>query len=207
MWVFTCFSVNAQDVLTTDTVLEKTSDFLDQAKNAVKKYEYIKADLFLDSALARAKKNSSDSLKASLYLEKGNVKKYLNDYGAALDYLINAMRIFEDLGKDKSLVNAFIDIAEFYRRTQDFSNAQLFIEKAKNKYNQVELNDLRLLNKIYHRSAAIHNEYSPDVNNSIQASNKALAIALKIGDSNLMAISYNELGYTYKNLVKIDSAD
>jgi two-component sensor histidine kinase len=207
VWSSSCFSILGQDNLNEPQLDGKKSYFYTQAKKALDKYKYIEADLFLDSAILSAKDEDKDSSIATLYVEKGNVKKYLNDYGVALDYLFKAMRIFEKNGNDESLVNTYTDIAEFYRRTQDYATAEQFIEKAKNKYDDAQLDDLRKLNKIYHRSAAIHNEFNPDPKFSLNASFKALALAKKIGDSNLMAISYNELGFTYKNLVKIDSSD
>jgi two-component system, sensor histidine kinase PdtaS len=104
-------------------------------------------------------------------------------------------------------VATYVNIAEFYRKTGSHSDAKEFIEKALSTYQEHQVDDLLLLNKIYNRSAAINNESNPNPEFSLSDSRKALEIAKELSNNDLMAISYNEMGFTYKNLRKVDSSE
>lgn len=183
------------------------ASYIQKSKEARVKYDFIRADLYLDTAMMKAMKAKNNIKLAEIYLLKGNVKKLLNDKGAALDFFIQAMNTFEQLNEGRWMTTTYVDVAEFYRKIANYSEGLEFIEKAEQTYAKYELNDLVLLNKIYNRAAAIYNEYNPDPFVSIKSSRKALKLAVQIPDSSLMAISYNELGYTYKNLLKVDSSE
>jgi len=185
----------------------KVNHYLDKAKEAQATYAFIQADLYLDTAMIFVLGEGSLQQKGEVYLQKGIVKKSLSDFGASLDFFINALAFFEEDNDSHNRTRAYVNLAEFYRKTVKYEQATEFIEKAKDMYSAAKLDDLVLLNKIYNRSAAINNEFNPDPSFSLGDSRKALSIAQKIPDSSLMAVSYNELGFTYKNLINVDSSE
>lgn len=185
----------------------KVDYYILKSKESQTTYDYIQADIFLDTAMMYVLNSSNLRKKGEVYLLKGIIKKSLNDLGASLDFFINAMTVFEKIEDAFNSTRTYVNLAEFYRKTGKYEQATEFIQKAMTAYNAAQLNDLVLLNNIYNRSAAINNEYNADPTFSIRDSRKALSIAKKIPDSSLMAVSYNELGFSYKNLLKIDSSE
>jgi two-component sensor histidine kinase len=181
--------------------------FIEKSNHARAKYNFIDADLYLDSALIQGAGSINESDLANLYLNKGVIKNNLNDFGVALEFLFNAKSSFEKLKDWNKLVATYVNIAEFYRKTGGYSDAKEFIEKALTIYEKHQVDDLILLNKIYNRSAAINNESNPDPSYSLKDSRKALALAKQLSIPDLMAVSYNEMGFTYKNLKKVDSSE
>jgi two-component sensor histidine kinase len=181
--------------------------FIEKSNLARAKYNFIDADLYLDSALIQGAGSIDERILANLYLNKGVIKNNLNDFGAALEFFFNAKNSFEKLKEWNKLVATYVNIAEFYRKTGSYTDAREFIEKALTTYGEHQLDDLLLLNKIYNRSAAINNESNPDPSYSLSDSKKALELAKQLSMPDLMAVSYNEMGFTYKNLQKVDSSE
>ena len=154
-----------------------------------------------------AVKSKSLKLLAQIYLDKAIVKKLLNDQGAALELYINALKMFEQLKDWRNITVTHIEMAEFYRKVRKFSDAFESITKAKYTYNQHNIKDTLLLAKIYNRSAAVSTEFNPNPRISMKESYTAIKFAGAIGDSLLIAGSYNEIGFAYKNLTQTDSAE
>jgi two-component system, sensor histidine kinase PdtaS len=186
---------------------KKFNYYLEKSELAKEKYNYIQADLYLDSALLSVGPGINQRNLATIYLKKGVVKNNLNDFGQALDFFLKAKEGFEKLKDWNNLVVTYVNIAEFYRKTANFEDARDFIQKALACYEKYQINDLRILNKIYNRSAAINNEFNPDPAVTLRDSRKALELAKILANPDLMAVSYNEMGYTYKNMGKVDSAE
>lgn len=186
---------------------EKVNQFIKKSDALKDKYNYIQADLYLDSALIYGVIINNEENLAAIYLKKGIIKTNLNDFGAALDFYIKAMNGYQKLEDWAQLISTYVNIAEFYRKTGNYKDAKEYIERALHFYETKKIEDLKLLNKIYNRSAAINNEYNPDPNYSLNDSRKALELAKKLSKADLMAVSFNEMGFTYKNLGEVDSAE
>lgn len=188
-------------------VIPEVRHFIDKAYEFRLHYQYIESDKCLDTALMLSIKASHAKSLAKVYLNKGIVKKFLNDKVQALDFYIRAMVAYEKLNDQYNLTICYLEMAEFYRKAMQFPDAVEYIVRAKKSYSENNFRDTLLLTKIYNRSAAINNECNPDKNESIKDSRMALKLAMSLEDSSLMAVSYNELGYTYKNLRQFDSAE
>lgn len=185
----------------------KIESYIEKSKNARTGYDFIKADIYLDTALMYALNGGNQQQLAEVYHQKGNIKKLLNDVGSALDFFLHALQIFQRIEAWKNLTILYTDLAEFYRKTRKFEDAKEYINKAKNTFFEHQIQDTVVLIKIYNRSAAIKHESNPNPYVSMEDSKIALNLASLIGDSSLMAVSFNELGFSYKNLKQTDSSE
>lgn len=197
----------SQTVSKTNSTETRIEDYRARAKEFRLQFQLIQADQLLDTAMVLSINAKNLKCLATVYLDKAIVKKQLNDQGPALEYYIGAMRLFEAEKDYKNLTITYLEMAEFYRKVMKFTDAVESIIKAKYTYNQFNFKDTVLLAKIYNRSAAINAEYNPNPRISMKDSRKAIELARAIGDSVLMAVSYNEIGFSYKNLRQFDSAE
>jgi two-component sensor histidine kinase len=187
---------------------KKSPSDLSILKKLVDKYNlnsnYVKAEKVIKSF----QKNNQKKIKLDkkinpeLLLLLAITYKYQNENEKATFHFLKAHDAFINAKNKEGLINYGGELIEFYRRQAKYEMAEktyykyLFLAK---KYKVV---NPRLLNKLYNRYAAVLNETSRG-RQSIKLSLKAIDEAEKINDNNLMAISYNEMGFSCKNLRKI----
>jgi two-component system, sensor histidine kinase PdtaS len=181
--------------------------YYEQALQRIDHRDYITAEAYLDTALTIALSESDETHTALVELRRGITKKYLRDFGPALEHFLRALQTFERGSDWANLTLCHLELSEFYRATGQYDNANQHINTAFEIYSRTELNDTVLLTRLYNRLAAIDNESDTDPHVSIAESHKALSLARSIPDPNLMATSMNELGFSYKNLQVNDSSD
>lgn len=172
-----------------------------------RKSYYSKAEKNLDLAKQIAVLSGNETRLAFVYLEFANLKKYEGKYSDALDHYLKAEQIFEKRKDWKNIPRVQLELAEFYRKTGHYDKAGEYLLAAFSIFENENLNDTVLLIRLYNRAAAIHNESDPDIKNTLHFSHKALSLATRIKDKNLMATSQNELGFTFKNLLNNDSSE
>lgn len=172
-----------------------------------KSKEYLVAESYFDSARTIAIAQNDETKLGRCYLRLGTVKKIIGDLDLALEYYTLAKELFEKSKDYELLTLSHIELAELLRKVRKYSIAVGHISAAKEIYRTQHLTDTILLIKIYNRSAAINQEYNPDIRNSISDSYEAIALARAIGAETYMAVSLNELGFTYKNLHKEETSD
>lgn len=144
------------------------------------------------------KKNWTEKQKMELLLLSAEIKKFQNDMSGALLMLLKCKKYFQKV-KDESLsIKTDALLIEFYRKNVKFQKAIEIINQLDTVviYNS---KDLKNVNLLLNRIAAVYNEYS-NAELSIYYSNRAIELAKKLQDTNALCISYNELGFSYKNL-------
>ena len=166
--------------------------------------EYTKAKLVIKNLNAYVNsKNSVNYYK--LINAEADYNKYQFNYAEALKKYLKVLAFFEKQTDKNYLLKIYIDLAEFYRRTADFQLAKVYVNKSMILLKANRVTDTAQIIRFYGRGAAIYNEASP-VDSSILFSNKALALAIKVDNYCAAGASYNELGYTYKNLKQFNLA-
>lgn len=138
---------------------------------------------------------------------QARVEKANGDAPLALEKYLEAKEIFE-LEKDWTrLSHCLVLIGEHCRASAIHDKALEYLQEAEKLYLSKGLTDTMNLLHIYNRLAAVHNEYTADTSYTLSYTRKALNLAIKIGNKNAQAISYNEMGFTYKNLRMYDRAN
>lgn len=183
------------------------SEYYGKAQEAVHLHKYIEAEGLLDTAMWLAKASGNLEQQAFIELELGNSKKYLGDYASALDHYHNALEAFEYFKNWEYLCKTNLQLGEYYRKLGNYELARQYLNMAFSIYETHEVHNKSLLIRIYSRYAAIANESSNEFDQVISLSRTAIAMAKEIADSNSIATSMNEIGYTYKNLLWLDSSE
>lgn len=131
-----------------------------------------------------------------LQLELSKAYKINSEFKQALIEIKEAERLAKNSDQWESHAKVYISFMEYYRALANFKKAQFYIDRFEQIPNYKKLPDL-ILAEYYNRRAAIATEGFSQHQQSIEFSLKALEYARKSGDSNLVATTYNELGYTY----------
>lgn len=182
----------------------ETSVYLISQYNNKSLYEKSKKIIFKSLSIEAINKNEVQ--KALLLLELGNTYKYESDYVSALNTYLVALKLLEKNKAWKNCFKAKIDLAEYFRRIGNYPDATLYIKDALTLYTQKKLVDTIQLIRFYGRFAAIKNETNC-ADSSIYYTKKALSLCFKVNDRYTIATCYNELGYSYKNILKNDSSE
>lgn len=189
---------------------EYSNEFLEVISFLNNKYliktEYKKSELLLSKILnyKNIKPNPIDA--ARIYVEYGNLERSRNNYPLALKYYIKADKIFTLSKNWNLLIICKIELAEFYRKIGNYDLAKSYLLEASRFIKNLEFPNPPLLLKLYNRSAAIKNETNQN-RSSIYDSFQAINEAKKTNDKYNLATSYNELGFSYKNLGELDSSE
>ncbi len=138
---------------------------------------------------------------------EARVKRLNGDATAALEKYIEAKELFEKEKDWSRLSHCLVLIGEHCRASSLHDKALEYLNEAEALYFDKGLTDTMNLLHIYNRLAAVHNEYSGDTSLTLGFTRKALDLAIKTGNKNAQAISYNEMGFTYKNLMLFKKAN
>ena len=160
--------------------------------------EYQKANVKLDKLLNRFSQNPKKLVE--IYLLQARVYSLLNSNNQVITHLIRAKETAIQDKNYKGLIQSGIQLIEFYRKIASYSNAEKSFYKYTYLAKKHEIRDPKIWNELYNRFAAVANETSR-TKLSVKYSNLAMTEAEKINDKLAMAISYNELGFSYKNLM------
>jgi two-component sensor histidine kinase len=170
----------------------------------IQKSEYKKAEKLLNKKIKQAKEKQLLLDEANAYMLMGNSYKKQREFPLALVYYQKANTIYS---KEKYLAGIFdyhVSLIEFYRALYNQVEAQKQIGNASLYLNKVA--DPKLLIRFYNRVAAVKNETSK-IDSSLYYSRLALRFCQKISDKNSAAVSYNEMGFSFANSGKLDSAE
>lgn len=169
--------------------------------------EYLIAEAYFDTARNIAIVQSNETNIGRCYLKLGTVKKLIGDLDLALEYFTLAKDLFEKTENYELLATSHVEMAELFRKITKHGIANQHIQTAKEIYDEQNLSDTILLIKIHNRSAAINNESNPNFLIAIAESRRAIDLAKAIGHDAYVAVSLNELGFMYKNHIKVESSD
>ncbi len=174
-------------------------------KQLVIKSRYTRAEKLLQETWNLPFTKKSPEARARINLELANLHKYREEYATALELYLSALKLTKKTNNRSLEVTIMVDVAEYYRRVTKFGLARKRILEAQAAYEAYALKDSAILIRIYHRAAAISNERN-DIRGSILLSHKALKLARDANYPYSQGISLNELGYSYKNLHRYDTA-
>lgn len=142
---------------------------------------------------------------AWIYLAYAKTYKYENRNDKATYYFLKAEESFRKLRDFKGLIACGIEIIEFNRKLANYREAEKQYYKFAFLAKKHGVQDPGVWNGLYNRYAAVLNETArPQA--SVRFSKKALELARKIADFNAIAISYNEIGFSFKNLLRVDQS-
>jgi two-component sensor histidine kinase len=168
---------------------------------------FAKAEKLLEQCLSYGFSAKNPLYECKIHIELGALYKLLGEYRSALHHTQKARTLAEVLSAWKEFVISEVQMAEYFRHLSKFREAGQYIGSALNNYSRYKIQDTVLLISIYNRAAAIENESNHNPAATFRNSRMALALAIRSGNKPAEAVSLNELGFTYKNLRKIDSAD
>jgi len=199
--------MSLQDEITHLETRYSQSKNLDDLIELTNKYalnsQYTKAVNALKS-FTTAHPNLNRKSKALIDLAYAKNYKFQGKVDEATRNYLKAKSGFVSIDDYKNYLQCGIEMIEFNRKCVKHQEAeQLFyyyLHFAKKK----KIRDNEIWNGLYNRYAAIVNETNRP-NLSIKYSRIALKYAEKLHDENLKAISYNEIGFSYKNLNQFDS--
>jgi two-component system, sensor histidine kinase PdtaS len=168
------------------------------------KSRFSESKKLLESNLQKPIINKFLEEKAYLKLQLANCYKFQTQNLQALKEYLSVNELFSSTKDSVGLLRINIEMAEYFRRTSDYSEAEKYINKGFKL--SININkDSSLLMRLYGRASAIKNETNR-IDSSIYLSFKALKIARMLKDSLIIAQTLNELGFSYKNKSKIDSS-
>lgn len=164
---------------------------------------YDKAERLINRFLKR--KNCTPYLQANCWLWKAEIRKFNNKIDEAFFYYMYSKDAFIRLKRWKDVVFCNARLMEFYRKNNKHKTGIVLAKTTEKLIAQHGVKDLKALNLFYNRYAALLNEQAKGIL-SLKLSKKALIYADLLKDQNAQAISYNEMGFSYKNANKVDLA-
>lgn len=213
-----CFHVYAQQpkFLTLKQEIEMFEDSLNESPENIKVLEkligfynlnsdYIKSEKTIQKFQRKLNTKKKKIYQGDIFLLLAITYKYQFLYDKSALYFLKAKEFFLENKDYYKLTNLGGEYVEFYRKQSHYPEAHkmffnyIYLTKIH------EIKDPRILNKLYNRYAAVLNE-DLNVPLSVKYSLKAIKQAEKINDPNLLAISYNELGYSHRNFGNWDIA-
>ncbi len=133
-------------------------------------------------------------------LAKAIFLKYDNEPEKAEKLYKLAIEEFSKIKDTSAYLYANIELAEFYRKYSQYEIGFKVLAKVEpflNKNKSKKLDPIKI--KFFHRKAAYLNE-TAKLKESISFSRQSIELATEYSDLYVLAVSYNELGFSYKNL-------
>lgn len=161
------------------------------------------AFLIIERGLQSCKK--TDINKKVLFLsEKGNYFKNIGQDNKAIECFLDADALINGVTEVIVKINHAINKAEFYRKLGKYQLAKKELAQANELINKFKCSDSSILIKYFNRMAAVASESGGD--STVQYSLKAIQLSRMVKDGFSEAISFNELGFYYKNRKMIDTS-
>lgn len=179
--------------------------FLISKYNTVGLYE--RAEKYLELAHKIALKSKDKNKIAEVHMRRADMEKAKDNFAESLENYLKAEILFKEEKNYTWLTRCYVGISEFYRKFGDFENAIKYIDLGFQTIKNVDPIDGELEIKLYNRAAAIHNEHDVKKDVSISLSRKAIQLSKKANDRFHLAVSYNEIGFSFKNTGFNDSAE
>ena len=190
------------------------------SKGIINAYRYVVSNYFNKGKYTHAKKMIQDMLFLSYRKHDkemeyvgigllGDFEKYSTNYSKAVNFYLIAYNGLEKGRYWENLCRSTIDLIELNRAIAKYNDAELYIKQAFKLFKEHQLNDPTILVRLYSRTAAVKNETRTLelIDSSIVYSKLALKINQQLKNKNDEAITWNELGYSYRHLKNIDTAE
>lgn len=144
-----------------------------------------------------------DTLNARLQLGLSKMYKYAERMEETYLHLVDAEKYALKSRSDAHLSLTYVYFAEYFRSTRKFDQADQYIGKAFGIISKGKVPD-EVLAEYYNRKAAILSEGHSDYPATIAYSHKNIALARKMDNKDLEAVSWNEIGFAYEKMAPPD---
>lgn len=177
--------------------------------NYLNKEKFTKANSLVQAMLSLGYKLRDKEMEYVAIGLLGDVEKYSKNYSKAIDYYLKSYDLLEKSKNWNYLFKCAIDMVELNRAIANYKDAEIYIHKANSIFKTHQLRDSAMLARLYNRIAAVKNETGTLalIDTSIIYSKKSLVINQRLKNYNAEATTWNELGYSYRHLNKIDTAE
>lgn len=132
-------------------------------------------------------------------LTLGNIETKKGNYSVAFDFMLRALRIFEEEKDDYYRTTCLINLGENSRASGVYQNAIKYLTEAEKL--AAESKDKPLLNKVYNRLSAVYFEMlafeNSDASICKSYCHKSLDLSYELNDSVSLSNNYNILGMVY----------
>jgi len=160
--------------------------------------DYDKAEEYYNQALELKTLANDKSSIAKTLINLGNINYYRKNYKKSLDYYYRAKLLFEDVKDMDGVGQCLINIAIIYKEWGNITQAEEFLKEAvaflfKHKNNFQ-------LSKTYTNLADIYCDFHKDYKTAMDYYNKSLALKKEMGDTQGIAMVYNNIGALYGNM-------
>lgn len=162
-----------------------------------------KAILYFESAKKISENlNRTDDLASNLY-SIGSSYLNLGKFDSALEYYLNACRIYEQKGYKRRLTKAFIDIAYLYSESNNFPKGRLYFDKAK-----ILINDLQDTVELRYYYSELGNFYfkQEQIDSAILCIEESKNLSKILGEHDLIIGANVNIGLLYKKKGNYDLA-
>lgn len=162
-----------------------------------------KAILYFESAKKISENlNRTDDLASNLY-SIGSSYLNIGKFDSALEYYLNACRIYEQKGYKRRLTKAFIDIAYLYSESNNFPKGRLYFDKAK-----ILINDLQDTVELRYYYSELGNFYfkQEQIDSAILCIEESKNLSKILGEHDLIIGANVNIGLLYKKKGNYDLA-
>jgi len=155
------------------------------------------------SSCSQASDSNARVEMASLYGNLGMSYRALSNYNLAVDNLILALKIFEDLKDDKNIANTFNHLGNVFRDWKQLDKAEDYYQRANRLSEQLKNDGLQAstLNNL-----AIIAREKKEYEKAIAYYKHSISLKEKLGNRRGIAASMLGLGITYKSMGQLDLA-
>ncbi len=166
--------------------------------------EYPKAMAFYEIALAEARKSENQTLELEAWVDWAFLFERTGDFNKAINELLAAQQLAEQLGNQKEMAKIYSNIARVYFNYKDIDKAIEFLNKSKMIFEQ--LGEQEMLSSLYNNLAILYKN-SGNNEKAITSFKHAVSTSLVLKDTLGAAQSYNNLGFLYTLENKLDTAE
>ncbi|MBI3237362.1 MAG: tetratricopeptide repeat protein, partial [Flavobacteriia bacterium] len=92
--------------------------------NDLSRFDLVKANSIIDSALSLSRASKNDTLRANVLLEKGRIQNYRGSYKSSLEYALRARKLFHNHNHTKGLAASFLLMGHDYSAIGNFKKSQ-----------------------------------------------------------------------------------
>ena len=146
--------------------------------------------------------NRTDDLASNLY-SIGSSYLNIGKFDSALEYYLNACRIYEQKGHKRRLTKAYIDIAYLYSESNNFPKGRLYFDKAK-----ILINDLQDTVELRYYYSELGNFYfkQEQIDSAILCIKESINLSKILGEHDLIIGGNVNIGLLYKKKGNYDLA-
>ncbi|QBO58763.1 histidine kinase dimerization/phosphoacceptor domain -containing protein [Chryseobacterium salivictor] len=166
---------------------------LNYSRDLIKKNKIDSAILILNAGI---KKSANATEKGLAYLQLGSTYKQEQQYARALAAYRSALQLFKTQKATPGIFLTYTGIAELYRYQRLYRDAEEYLKLCEDLLKREKIPDAYLM-KFYSRKAALFSEYHQKPDSALIYSEKAMILAHKTEDRDVLMQSLMEISGIY----------